>query len=199
MSCQTAISSRKQDQRSVRPNIGFARSWTFGTKLDFRDREVGLFLWSYLDFLAIPKIQLRDIPTTKVQLRSSKLMFLPASFRTDFVVHYYVELVHRFPNIDAYVGTIQVHGKPALLIGLFTYFYESNILLFLRFISIYIINHYSLRFIANSLVKQYSIPLLSTCGTLGGYIASSHHRGVCLYCMCVIDTSYCHILSHINT
>ena len=86
---------------SVRPNIGFARSWTFGTKLDFRDREVGLFLWSYLDFLAIPKIQLRDIPTTKVQLRSSKLMFLPASFRTDFVVHYYVELVHRFPNIDA--------------------------------------------------------------------------------------------------
>ena len=137
---------------SVRPNIGFARSWTFGTKLDFRDREVGLFLWSYLDFLAIPKIQLRDIPTTKVQLRSSKLMFLPASFRTDFVVHYYVELVHRFPNIDAYVGTIQVHGKPALLIGLFTYFYESNILLFLRFISI---NHYSLRFIANSLVKQY--------------------------------------------
>ena len=76
---------------SVRPNIGFARSWTFGTKLDFRDREVGLFLWSYLDLLAIPKIQLRDIPTTKVQLRSSKLMFLPASFRTDFVVHYYVD------------------------------------------------------------------------------------------------------------
>ena len=71
--------------RSLSVKIVTFRSWTFGTKLDFRDREVGLFLWSYLDFLAIPKIQLRDIPTTKVQLRSSKLMFLPASFRTDFV------------------------------------------------------------------------------------------------------------------
>ena len=55
------------------PATFFCTSWTFGTAL-------ALFLWSYLDFLAIPKIQLRDIPTTKVQLRSSKLSFCLRAF-----------------------------------------------------------------------------------------------------------------------
>ena len=126
--------------------------------MDFRD-EVGLsgprsrtFLVVLSRFSSDPENPTSRYSNHKSSTSFLEVEFLPASFRTDFVVHYYVELVHRFPNIDAYVGTIQVHGKPALLIGLFTYFYESNILLFLRFISI---NHYSLRFIANSLVKQY--------------------------------------------